>query len=119
MSVYLAGFLVSALFFVLALKYMASRQLDFGYVVFWMILSVMLMWISFAPGVIDLMARSLGVYAAPNLLFMAGMIFVLAFIFYITLFITNITRRVVRLTQEVGILKQKLQKLQEEVHEKQ
>ena len=109
MTIYSASVLMSLAFLGFTLLALAKRKLDFRYVLFWIILSLILIVTSFNVDLLERFAAALNVFYAPSLLFVAALVFMLAFIFYITMFITDITKRVIRLTQEVGLLKRKLE----------
>ena len=114
MSIYMVSFLVSVIFLIITLYFFKSRRLDFRYCIFFILLSVVLMVISFNVDWVEDAAKLLGVYYAPALLFAFALVFILSVIVYLAVFITNITKRVTRLNQEVAILKEKLEKYEED-----
>lgn len=116
MTIYNAALIILSAFLFGSLYAFAKRRLDFRYVVFWLILSVLLMTVASNISLIDKIAHFLNVFYAPSLLFAAGLVFVLAFVFYITVFITGITKKVVRLTQEIGLLKRKIEEYEKILH---
>jgi hypothetical protein len=91
---------------------LAKRRLDFQYVLFWTVLSVLIIVVALNVGWLERIAAALNVFYAPSVLFAAALVFLLVFVFYITMFISNITKRVIRLTQEVGLLKSKIDALE-------
>lgn len=108
MTIYSASIIISITFLFFTLYALAKRRLDFRYVLFWIVMSMLLIITSLNVDLLERFATALNIFYAPSLLFVAALIFLLAFIFYITMFITDITKRVIRLTQEVGLLKRKL-----------
>ncbi len=109
MSIYSVSFVVSLIFLLITLFFLKNRKLDFGYCLFFICLSVVLMVISFQVDWLERAAQWLGVYYAPALLFALALVFVLGVIVYLAVFLTNITKRVTRLNQEVAILKEQLE----------
>jgi len=109
LTIYSAAVIVLLAFVFLSLFAFAKRKLDFPFVIFWLVLSGILVIVSSKIDWLEKVANALSIFYAPSLLFAAALTFVLAFIFYITIFITEITKKIVRLTQEVGILKKKVE----------
>lgn len=114
MSIYMISFFVSVLFLVITLYFFKNRKLDFRYCIFFILLSVVLMIISFNVEWVENAAKLLGVFYAPALLFAFALVFILSVIVYLAVFITNMTKRVTRLNQEIAILKEKLETYEED-----
>ncbi len=117
MSIYSVSFVVSLIFMLITLFFFKNRKLDFGYCLFFICLSVVLMLLSFQVDLLEKAAAWLGVYYAPALLFALALIFILGVIVYLAVFITNITKRVTRLNQEIAILKEQLKSKEENTDE--
>ncbi len=111
MTIYNTSVLIALVLLFFTFYALAKRKLDFRYVIFWCVLSLLLIIISVNVNILEGIASVLGIYYAPSALFAAALVFILAFIFYITVFISDITKRIIRLTQEVGLLKSKLEEL--------
>ena len=112
MTIYSVSALICLILLLFAFYAFAKRRLDFRYVLFWTVLSVLLFTISLNVRLMERLATALNIFYAPSLLFVAALVFILWFVFYITIFISDITKRVIRLTQEVGLLKKRLEELE-------
>ena len=118
MNIYQATTLIAGIFFGSALTALTKRKLDFRYVMFWIVISLLLIITSVNVEILENFAQILQVHYAPSLLFVAALVFLLAFVFYITIFISDTNKRVIRLTQEIGLLKEKLNEINEKEHDK-
>ncbi|MCK9478149.1 MAG: DUF2304 domain-containing protein [Firmicutes bacterium] len=118
MTIYSVAIITLSIFIIFSFYAFAKRKLDFRYVMFWLVLSVLLIIVSSNVNLLEKIAHLLNVYYMPSLFFAAALVFVLAFIFYITIFITGITKKIVKLTQEVGLLKRKIEEYEDALRKK-
>lgn len=118
MNIYQATAFIAGIFLISALIALTKRKLDFRYVLFWIVISLLLIITSANVGLLEKIAKMLQVHYAPSLLFVAALVFLLAFVFYITIFISDTNKRVIRLTQELGLLREKLNEISEKGQDK-
>lgn len=109
MNAYIYCAILSSVFLVITLYYVKKRKLEFQYCIFWIIIDIILIILSVNKNMVESAAKSVGIYYAPALLFVTGIVFIFFLIFYITIVISDFKRRITRLTQEVAILKNELE----------
>ena len=86
--------------------YFAKRRiLDFRYSIFWVSISVILIFLSLNVNLVEGLAKAVGISYAPAFLFVTGMVFLLCLIFYLNLAISKIQSKITLLTQEIAIIK--------------
>ena len=78
------------------------KRLELKYALVWFAVGVMLLIFDLAPGIMEWLARLLGIALPINMLFFLGFGFVLIIILTQTVVISNLTRKTKRLTQEVA-----------------
>lgn len=110
MNTYIYCAILASLFLILTLYYVKKRKLEFQYCIFWIVIDILLIVLSANKNLVEAAAKSVGIYYAPALLFVTGIVFSFLLIFYITIVISNLNRRIITLTQEVAIIKNKLEK---------
>ncbi|KUO96102.1 DUF2304 domain-containing protein [Ferroacidibacillus organovorans] len=109
MIIDLVGFLVSLIFLIVVIDLMRRRLLLEQYALFWLGMGIVLTVLSVSPGLLNHVAKVLGIYYAPSLLFLVGFLFMLGTMLHLTVVLSRLTNRTVRLTQELGMLKAQLE----------
>ncbi|KYP81423.1 DUF2304 domain-containing protein [Ferroacidibacillus organovorans] len=109
MIIDLVGFLVSLIFLIVVIDLMRRRLLLEQYALFWLGMGIVLTILSVSPGLLNRVAKVLGIYYAPSLLFLVGFLFMLGTMLHLTVVLSRLTNRTVRLTQELGMLKSQLE----------
>jgi hypothetical protein len=84
------------------------KRLELRYALVWFAVGVMLLIFDLAPGIMEWLARLLGIALPINMLFFLGFGFVLIIILTQTVVISNLTRKTKRLTQEVALLHRRI-----------
>lgn len=84
------------------------KRLELKYALVWFAVGVMLLIFDLAPGIMEWLARLLGIALPINMLFFLGFGFVLIIILTQTVVISNLTRKTKRLTQEVALLHRRI-----------
>lgn len=84
------------------------KRLELKYALVWFAVGVMLLIFDLAPGIMEWLARLLGIALPINMLFFMGFGFVLIIILTQTVVISNLTRKTKRLTQEVALLHRRI-----------
>ena len=87
---------------------MRVKRLELKYALVWFAVGVMLLIFDLAPGIMEWLARLLGIALPINMLFFLGFGFVLIIILTQTVVISNLTRKTKRLTQEVALLHRRI-----------
>jgi hypothetical protein len=108
--------IVLSLFFVLSVVELVRRgKLREQYSLLWLGFGLILLILSASKRLLGILAKWFGVYYAPSLLFLFGLLFAFALILHITVVISRQTDRVIRLTQELAITQHRLAELEEEL----
>jgi len=91
--------------FLLTLELTRRRRLSERYSILWFATAVVVFGVAMIPGVLDFVARSLGIAYAPSALLLVALVFVLALILHLSMVISRLTAQTARLAQTVAILK--------------
>lgn len=86
------------------------------YAIVWVICTIFLTLFSFWRNGLELMAKMLGVFQAPNLLFTGAIFAILIYLVHISVVATRLHNHIRKLSQEMAILKNQLDKLTNEDH---
>jgi hypothetical protein len=84
-----------------------KEVLELKYSLFWIIIGIILLVISIFPGIIEFIARIMGIGLPVNALFLIGILFIIVILITQTVAISKAHVKITRLTQEIGILKMK------------
>lgn len=84
------------------------KRLELKYALVWFAVGVLLLIFDLAPGIMEWLAKLLGIALPINMLFFLGFGFVLIIILTQTVVISNLTRKTKRLTQEVALLHRRI-----------
>ena len=91
--------------FLLTLELTRRRRLSERYSILWFATAVVVFGVAMIPGVLDFVARTLGIAYAPSALLLVALVFVLALILHLSMVISRLTAQTARLAQTVAILK--------------
>jgi len=83
------------------------------YAIFWVVSTIVLIVFSFWRQGIDLLAKLLGVYLAPNLVFTAAIFAILIYLLHLSIVVSKLHEKNKTLARELALLKKKM----EEIHE--
>lgn len=108
--VYYFAFAFAIIFMLFILNLVRKNKLDEKYSILWIILSLIILWVSIYPDIIIIIASKFDVYYPPSLMFLIGFFIVGAYIIHISVTITRQNKMIVKLTQELAILKNKEEK---------
>lgn len=86
------------------------------YAIVWAICTFLLTVFSFWRNGLEVMARLVGIYAAPNLVFTVMIFLILVYLLHLSVANSRLQKHMTRLAQELALLKEKLEK-EEEQHE--
>lgn len=105
MSPYTYCFVLSVLFLAGTVYFVKKRVLDFKYSMFWVLISLILLFLSLNKEITEVMAGAVKISYAPAFLFVTGIVLVLFLIFYLNLVISKMQNKITLLVQEIGIIK--------------
>lgn len=94
------------MFFIFRL--IAKGKLREEYSIIWIICTVILLVFSFWRNGLDVMAKLLGVYYAPALIFLAAIFAIIIFLVHLSVVNSKQHEQIKKLTQEMAILKKKI-----------
>jgi hypothetical protein len=89
-----------------------SRSLRVEYSILWLIGTLALLITSLWRGLLDTVAAAIGVYYAPAVLLLVGILFGVLLFLHLTVVISRHTEQNKRIVQELALLREKLQKME-------
>ncbi|WP_078414363.1 DUF2304 domain-containing protein [Priestia abyssalis] len=107
MNIIWLSFLIVVSIFIFVIESVRRGVLETKYSILWIITCVCLGILSVNEVIINKLAGWLGVYYAPSLLFLFGLLFLLFIVFDLTRRVSKLNHQLVSLTQEYALLKQK------------
>lgn len=87
-----------------------QRKLELRYALAWLGVGIGTLILDCFPGLINRMAKMLGIYSPPNMLFFCGFIFALVIIFMLTVAVSRMSIRIKKLAQEIALLEEERRK---------
>ncbi len=112
-SIFFFAALFSLVFLVVVLEFVRSKKLKEQYSLLWLLIGGVMIILALWRNLLNLVAAWLGIYYAPSLLFMVGILFSFALILHYSVIISRLHTQNVRLAQEIGILNKKIEDLGE------
>ncbi len=106
--VQIAAIVASAVIFLVVIELIRRNLLMERYSLIWLAASVVLMVFSFWRGLLHFIARVIGVYYPPSLLFLVAIFFLLVLLLHFSVVLSALSKRNNRLAQEIGMLKERL-----------
>ncbi len=100
-------------FLVVVLEFVRSKKLKEQYSLLWLLIGGVMILLALWRNLLNLVASWLGIYYAPSLLFMVGILFSFTLILHYSVIISRLHTQNVRLAQEIGILNKKIDDLNE------
>ena len=88
---------------VMIINLIRKRKLELKYALVWMLLILGLALIVLIPGMLESLAKLLGIYNVMNLVFFVGFIFALMIIFSLTMSLSRNSERVRKIAQRVAL----------------
>lgn len=108
MNVYVCAMIFCLLFIFITIELIRRQKLREQYAIMWLILGVIMALCSFFPTLLSELSLVFGIYYAPSLLFLVGMLFSLIFIMHLTIVISKLQGKQTRLIQEVALLQERI-----------
>ncbi len=103
------------LFMFFIFRLIAKGKLREEYSIVWIICTLILLLFSIWRDGLDVIAKMLGVYYAPSLIFLAAIFAIIVFLVHLSVVNSKQHEQIKKLTQEMALLKNKLQ--EEKKHE--
>jgi hypothetical protein len=83
------------------------------YAIFWVVSTILLIVFSFWREGLDIIAKIVGVYLAPNLVFTSAIFAILIYLLHLSIVVSQLHDKNKIMSQELAILKEKLKKIEE------
>lgn len=93
-------------------------RLPVSHSLWWLIVSALIALFGLAPGLLDALARMVGITYAPSLLFVLAILTLLIKVLLEDLELTTNRRRLLRLAQKTAILEEQVRQLRERIDRK-
>ncbi len=103
--------------FLLVLELVRRRRLLERYALLWLLSTLVLVVLAVWRGLLESVARAVGVYYAPSALFVVAFLFVLALLLNFSLVVSRLTDQNKLLAQHTGLLHEELERLSDRVEE--
>lgn len=104
-KVQVISLVLSITLFLVVLRLIHRRYLREQYSLLWLFFGLLMFVLSTSTNWLNRLASVIGIYYAPSLLFLVGIILCLMLILHLTVVVSKLTERVVRLTQELSLLR--------------
>ncbi len=98
----------SGFIFFMVIELIRRNRLKERYSLIWLAASIALMVFSVWRGLLHFIAFKLGIYYPPSLLFLLGIVFLIALLLHFSTVISSQSEQNKRLAQEIGALKSRL-----------
>lgn len=86
-----------------------KKSLELRYALAWLVVGIGILILDLFPGLIERIAKMMGIYSPINMLFFVGFCFSLAIIFVLTLAVSRMSIRIKELAQELALHKKEHQ----------
>lgn len=104
--------IIVAVFIILALciivNMIRKKSLELRYALAWLAVGAGVLALDFFPGLIEKIAKVMGIFDPVNMLFFVGFCFSLGIIFVLTLAVSRMSVRIKELAQELALLKKQI-----------
>ena len=88
------------------------------YAIFWVISTILLIIFSFWREGLDIIAKAVGVYLAPNLVFTSAIFAILIYLLHLSIVVSQLQEKNKTLTQDLALFKEKLKQLNDKLDQK-
>jgi hypothetical protein len=106
----LVTILTTILFLVYIARLIVKGRLREEYSIVWVICAILLLLFSFWRNGLEVMARMLGVFQAPNLIFTGAIFAILIYLLHLSVVASKLHKQNKEIVQEIALLKEQLEK---------
>ena len=89
------------------IRQVGKKVLDLRYILSWLLLDIGLLVLSIFPGILNRLARMLGIYNPVNMIFFSGFCFALVIIYTLTVAVCKMADEIKCLAQRIALLERK------------
>jgi hypothetical protein len=101
---------VSLLFLLYIVRLIVKGKLREEYSIIWIACTIVLIVFSFWRNGLEVMARMIGVYEAPNLVFTGAIFAIFIYLLHLSVVVSKLHSQNKQLAQEIALLKEKMDK---------
>lgn len=101
---------VSLLFLLYIVRLIVKDKLREEYSIIWIACTIVLIVFSFWRNGLEVMARMIGVYEAPNLVFTGAIFAIFIYLLHLSVVVSKLHSQNKQLAQEIALLKEKMDK---------
>ncbi|MDT3705126.1 MAG: DUF2304 domain-containing protein [Thermincola sp.] len=102
-------------FLIVVLEFVRTRKLKEQYSLLWLLIGGVMILLTLWKDLLNNLAYFLGIYYAPSLLFVVGILFSFVLILHYSVIISKLHTQNVRLAQEMGVLNKKIEDLNKKI----
>lgn len=92
---------------IIIINMIRNKRLELRYALAWLLVGIAVLFLDLFPGLIEKIAKLMGIYSPVNMLFFVGFCFSLAIIFVLTVAVSRMSIRIKELTQEIALYHKK------------
>lgn len=111
-NIFFFAALFSLAFIMLVLEFVRSKKLKEQYSLLWLLVGLLMLTLTLWRNLLEKVALMLGIYYAPSLLFVAGILFCFMLILHYSLVISKLHTQNITLAQQIGLLNKKIEDMQ-------
>jgi hypothetical protein len=100
--------IINFLFIAYIARLIIKGKLREEYAIVWLICTIILTVFSFWRNGLEVLAKLLGVYEAPNLVFTGAIFAILIYLLHISVVVSKLQNNIKNLTQEIALLKESI-----------
>jgi len=117
-KIQIISIIVSLGFLFYVSRLIVKGKLREEYAIFWVISTILLIIFSFWREGLDIIAKAVGVYLAPNLVFTSAIFAILIYLLHLSIVVSQLHDKNKTLTQDLALFKEKITKLEEKLKDK-
>ena len=117
-KIQIISIIVSLGFLLYVSRLIIKGKLREEYAIFWVISTILLIIFSFWREGLDIIARAVGVYLAPNLVFTSAIFAILIYLLHLSIVVSQLHDKNKTLTQDLALFKERISKLEEKLKDK-
>jgi hypothetical protein len=102
------------IFLVIILQLLKKKKLNLKYTLVWLLSAFVMLVAAIFPGIVNAVARLIGIISPVNFVFVLEGMFVLLILLSLTAIVSHINNRIYKLIQSLAILEKRVRELEEE-----
>jgi hypothetical protein len=103
-NVHIVSVIFGSVFLIIVIFLIRKGILHIKYSLLWFLLGLILLFLSLSPKFVDAFAHFLDIKNPPSLLFLLGLLFLLAYSLHLSAAVSEQSGKIIRLSQEIALL---------------